>query len=155
MVIPNMLTLELFLGTGLSPKQAMIKANTKNPDETHHYDKYVTVKTTKEEDAKIKVAAKAAASAEKYCVIGQSCVTVMTDSFNALVNSRTNNAWYVPQHVEPMPNVFVGNFKNTLRYYNTLFVPSEVKIESRKVGKLEIGLVTFEGIGKNDKIKTP
>lgn len=42
------------LGKGLSPKQAMLTASKVNPKEQHHYDKFVTVKTTKEEDVKNK-----------------------------------------------------------------------------------------------------
>jgi len=48
-----------------------------------------------------------------------------------------------------MEKSFVGNIKSTLSYYNILFVPSEVKMEARKVGKLEVGPLIPEGVDKN------
>lgn len=84
------------LGKGLSPKQAMLAASKVNPKEQHHYDKFITVKTTKEEDVKIKAAAAKAASAKKYKVIGQSCACVMLDALNKIVDIRSDNAWYIP-----------------------------------------------------------
>ncbi|CAA7197651.1 hypothetical protein CHRY9293_03724 [Chryseobacterium potabilaquae] len=148
-----------FLGKGLNPKQAMLEANTKNPDETHHYDKFVTVKTTKEEDAKIKEAAAKAASAEKYCVIGQSCATVMLDSLNKIIDIRSNNAWYVPKVRDPAPNNIMDYFNKEkgggINFLNRFLLPSDKKIETRKVGKLEVGPLIPEGVDKNSKITMP
>lgn len=143
-----------FLGRGLSPKQAMLKANTVNPKEQHKYSKFTTVKTTKEEDEKIKVAAAKAASAETYCVIGQSCANVMLDAFNKIVDMRTNNAWYVPHRIDPAPNSIMKNLKSTIDNYNVLFLPSNKEIETRKVGKLIVGPLIPEGVEKNDISKT-
>ncbi|RNA61959.1 RHS repeat-associated core domain-containing protein [Chryseobacterium nematophagum] len=149
-----------FLGTGLSPKQAMLKANTINPvpSEKHHYDKFVTVKTTKEEDEKIKEAAAKAASAEKYCVIGQYCATVMLDSLNKIIDIRSNNAWYIPKVRDPAPNNIMDYFNKDkgggINFLNRFLLPSDKKIEIRKVGKLEVGPVIPEGVDRNDKIET-
>jgi RHS repeat-associated protein len=132
-----------FLGKGLSPKQAMLKANTINPKEQHHYDKFVTVKTTREEDEKIKEKAAEAASAKKYKVIGQSCANVMLNCFNQIVDLR-NNAWYVPHQVNPAPNAIIDNFQKGVNYYNRFFLPSDKEIQVRKVGKIEIGPVIDE-----------
>ncbi|WP_343659405.1 DUF6443 domain-containing protein [Chryseobacterium sp.] len=133
-----------FLGKGLSPKQAMLKANTINPNEQHHYDKFVTVKTTKEEDEKIKAKAAEAASAKKYKVVGQSCANVMLNCFNQIVDLRTNNAWYVPHQVNPAPNAIIDNLQKGVNYYNRFFIPTNKEIEVRKVGKLEVGPVIDE-----------
>ncbi|WP_292015462.1 RHS repeat-associated core domain-containing protein [Chryseobacterium sp.] len=133
-----------FLGKGLSPKQAMLKANTINPNEQHHYDKFVTVKTTREEDEKIKAKAVEAASAKKYKVVGQSCANVMLNCFNQIVDLRTNNAWYVPHQVNPAPNAIIDNLQKGINYYNRFFIPSNKEIEVRKVGKLEVGPVIDE-----------
>lgn len=133
-----------FLGKGLSPKQAMLKASSVNPKEQHHYDKFVTVKTTKEEDAKIKAKA---ASAKKYKVIGQSCANVMLNCFNQIINLRTNNAWYVPPQINPAPNAIIDNFQKGVNYYNRFFIPSNREIETRKVGKIEVGpLIDAKGV---------
>ncbi|MGI9581923.1 RHS repeat-associated core domain-containing protein, partial [Chryseobacterium sp. RRHN12] len=133
-----------FLGKGLSPKQAMLKANNINPNEQHHYDKFVTVKTTREEDEKIKAKAAEAASAKKYKVIGQSCANVMLNCFNQIVDLRTNNAWYVPHQVNPAPNAIIDNLQKGVNYYNRFFIPTHKEIEVRKVGKLEVGPVIDE-----------
>ncbi|MFN1219081.1 RHS repeat domain-containing protein [Chryseobacterium kwangjuense] len=53
------------LGKGLSPKQAVLAANKVNRFEKHNYDKHVTVKTTKDEDEKIKAKASATSCALK------------------------------------------------------------------------------------------
>ncbi|MEG1217960.1 DUF6443 domain-containing protein [Chryseobacterium sp.] len=139
-----------FLGTGLSPKQAMLKANiiNPNPGEKHHYDKFTTVKTTQEEDVKIKEAAAKAAGAKKYCVIGQSCATVMLDSLNKIIDIRSNNAWYVPKVIDPAPNNIMNYFNKEkvggINFLNRFFLPVNKEIQTRKVGKLEVGPVTDE-----------
>ena len=144
-----------FLGTGLSPKQAMLKANTINPvpSEKHHYDKFVTVKTTKEEDVKIKAAAAKAASAEKYCVIGQSCATVMLDSLNKIIDIRSNNAWYVPKVRDPAPNNIMDYFNKNkgggINFLNRFLLPADKEIKIRKVGVLTVGPVI--PVDKNGK----
>ncbi|WP_294243956.1 RHS repeat-associated core domain-containing protein [uncultured Chryseobacterium sp.] len=140
------------LGRGLTPKQAMLAANKINPAEQHHYDKFVTVKTTSEEDVKIKEAAAKAASAKKYKVIGQSCANVMLGCFNQILDLR-NNAWYVPHQVNPAPNAIIDNFQKGVDYYNRFFIPSDKEIQVRKVGKLEVGPVIPEGVDKIDEIK--
>jgi len=132
-----------FLGKGLSPKQAMLKANNINPKEQHHYDKFVTVKTTREEDERIKAKAAEAASAKTYKVIGQSCANVMLNCFNKIVDLR-NNAWYVPHQVNPAPNAIIDNFQKGVNYYNRFFLSSDKEIQVRKVGKLEVGPVIDE-----------
>ncbi|KFF25057.1 hypothetical protein [Chryseobacterium vrystaatense] len=141
------------LGKVLSPKQAMLAANKINRFEEHHYDKFVTVKTTKEEDVKIKAAAAEAASAETYCVIGQSCATVMLDSLNKIIDIRSNNAWYVPKVRDPAPNNIMDYFNKEkvggINFLNRFFLPADKEIQVRKVGKLEVGPLTFEGVDKN------
>lgn len=142
-----------FLGTGLSPKQAMLAANTNNPDETHHYNKFVTVKTTKEEDATIKIAAAKAANAETYCVIGQSCATVMLDSLNKIIDIRSNNAWYVPHARDPAPNNIMDYFNmekvGGINHLNRFYLSTDKEIQVRKVGKLEVGPLIDEKGGKH------
>ncbi|WP_345207038.1 RHS repeat-associated core domain-containing protein [Chryseobacterium ginsengisoli] len=148
-----------FLGTGLSPKQAMIKANTINPapSEKHHYDKFVTVKTTKEEDVKIKTAAAKAASAKKYKVIGQSCACVMLDALNELKDIRSNNAWYVPKFRDPAPNNIMDYFNKEkvggINHLNRFFLPADKEIQARKVGKLEVGPLIPDGVDNNNRAR--
>ncbi|REC52056.1 MULTISPECIES: RHS repeat domain-containing protein [Chryseobacterium] len=146
-----------FLGKGLSPKQAMLKANTINPvpSEKHHYDKFVTVKTTREEDAKIKVAAAKAASAKKYKVIGQSCACVMLDALNKIVDIRSNNAWYIPKFIDPAPNNIMDYFNEEkitgggIHHLNRFYLPDDKEIKTRKVGKLEVGPLIPDGVDRN------
>ncbi|KFF01820.1 RHS repeat domain-containing protein [Chryseobacterium luteum] len=141
-----------FLGKGLSPKQAVLKARVINPKEQHHYDKYVTIKTTKEEDEKIKSKTAEAAKAEKYCVIGQSCANVMLNAFNKIIEIRTDNAWYVPKQVNPAPNTIIDNFERGMNYYNRFFISSENKIEPRKQPIITVGpLVPIDANGKEIK----
>ncbi len=148
-----------FLGKGLSPKQAMLKANTVNPKEQHNYDKFTTVKTTKEEDEKIKAKASAASCAAKYKVIGQSCANVMLDALNQIVDMRSNNAWYVPKFFDPAPNNIMNyldkNKVGGINHVNRFFLPTDKEIKVRKVGKLEVGPLIPEGVDKNDEIKKP
>jgi len=141
------------LGKGLSPKQAMLAASKVNPDEQHHYDKFVTVKTSKEEDVKIKAAAAKAASAKKYKVIGQSCACVMLDALNELTDIRSNNAWYIPKFVDPAPNNIIDFFNKDkvggINHLNRFFLPADKEIQTRKVGKLEVGPLIPDGVDNN------
>ncbi len=110
------------LKNGPDPKNLLQEANTKNPDETHNYDRYVIIKTTPEEDIAIKAKALAAASVKEYIFLGQSCMDVQKAAFGALVTKRTGNEMYdqafrgdesAPnQWIENLPGVF-----NTLNYY--------------------------------------
>ncbi len=144
------------LGKGLSPKQAMLAANKVNPNEQHHYDKFVTVKTTKEEDIKIKAAAAKAANAEKYCVIGQSCATVMLDSLNKIIDIRSNNAWYVPKFRDPAPNNIMDYFNKEkvggINFLNRFLLSSDKEIKTRNIGVLTVGpLIPIDEKGKDIK----
>lgn len=144
-----------FLGKGISPKQAMLEANKVNRFEKHHYDKFVTVETTREEDAKIKVAAPKAASAKKYKVIGQSCACVMLDALNKIVDIRSNNAWYIPKFIDPAPNNIMDYFNKEkitgggIHHLNRFYLPDDKEIKIRKVGKLEVGPLIPDGVDRN------
>ncbi|WP_322928006.1 RHS repeat-associated core domain-containing protein [Chryseobacterium sp. MHB01] len=141
-----------FLGYGLSPKQAVLKANSVNPNEKHNYDKYGVVKTTKEEDAKMKQKAAEAASKKKYIVIGQSCVNVPLAAFNELIAIRANEVKEPPYVNYFAPNAFLNNLRNTINNVNK-YLPIENKIEPRKkAGKLIVGpVIPIDENGKDKK----
>jgi len=77
-----------FLGYGSNVDELIKKANSINPAEKHSYNRYVHVRTTKEEDKMMSTKAAKAASVRKYVVIGQSCINVQKEAFNFLVRSR-------------------------------------------------------------------
>jgi len=65
-----------FIGTGLTANQVVNIVNKTNPAHHHNYDKYVRIKTTKEEDEKAILAATTEANSDKYGIFGTSCIDV-------------------------------------------------------------------------------
>ncbi|MEG0928958.1 RHS repeat domain-containing protein [Chryseobacterium sp.] len=132
------------LGKELTPAQAMALANTINKDKQHNYDRYKVIKTTKEEDEKMKKAATEAASMPKYNLFKQSCQTVVSNTYNALLSSRTNSTPqsmnYNPNHTM-IPNMFFENL-NFYNFMNNIYLPKKEEIKTR--GTLVVGPVIDE-----------
>jgi RHS repeat-associated protein len=110
------------LGYSNDIKKLVVDANTVNPNETHDYDRYVTIKTSPEEDQAMKVKAAEIASSKKYIVVGQSCLNVAKVSYEALVNGRVgfaHNYIDVITRKDLTPNTWFKNLPTTFTNLNT------------------------------------
>lgn len=111
------------LGQGHDPKELIKIASTVNPEEIHKYDRFVIIKTTPEEDKLMKVKASKAASVKKYYLIGQSCIDVQKEAYDALTTSRMgmiHNYMDIQQRRDITPNTWIKflpvTFNNLNRY---------------------------------------
>ena len=76
------------LGHGSDINKLVLDANEVNKEHIQKYDRYVSVKTTPEEDRAMKVKAAAAAAIKKYLVVGSSCIDVNKAAYSSLASTR-------------------------------------------------------------------
>jgi RHS repeat-associated protein len=110
--------------TGNNIKELIADANKVNSKEEHHnYDKFVAIKTSREEDKAMKAKASKAASVNKYIVIHQSCIDVQKAAYNALVQTRLGINY--PKNIDLtlraqlIPNEWIKELPGTIHNLNT------------------------------------
>ena len=96
-------------------------ANNINSNVTHDYDRFVIIKTTTEEDNRMKLKAAEAAIVKKYIVVGQSCINVAKSAYEELVHGRVGfSHGYIDQITrnDLMPNTWFYNLPHTFNSLN-------------------------------------
>jgi RHS repeat-associated protein len=112
-----------FLGNGTNIKEVVVAANTINKSpETHNYDRYVAIKTSAAEDKAMKEKAEKATLVKKYILVGQSCIDVQKDAYDALVKARMGNNY--PKNIDytlrahTIPNNWLNQLPGTIQNFN-------------------------------------
>lgn len=141
-----------YLGKSGDINQLIQTANTVNPKEPHNYDRFVSIKTTKEEDNLMKQKAKDVASSNYYIGIGSSCLDVSKAAYSALANSRVGvaNGLIDQQQLRLLePNLWLEFLPITIGKLNSwISVFGGEKIERKKSAIIIVHPLEDKGIVK-------
>jgi len=118
------------VGTALGHEKDVVrlieKANKRNKDHSHKYNRYVSIKTTPEEDKAMKAKAAESASVVRYKLLTQSCLNVSKAAFNSLVDNRDSwryrNLIDYHNNYNYMPNAWMGLLPYTFNGLNDYMV---------------------------------
>jgi hypothetical protein len=150
------------IGKGLTVEAVILLVNRINTTEKHSYDKYIRMKTSIDEDRDAFVAAKSAASVDKYgiCLWGNSCIDPPKAALNSILNNRarmanrttlfTNGMGTFNKNLAGMnkliPNSFIDNLNSGINMINSNLFNSWF---SKTKSSIEVGKLQFIGYDKD------
>ena len=123
------------LTSSLDNSAELVKeANRINPTEKHQYSRFVRIETTPEEDALMEAEAGKICGAEKYIVVGMSCIEVQKAAYEALASHRVGT-WHSLVSQDALrtlnPNTFITMLPVSLSTLN-LFLSSKNEFKAPK-----------------------